>query len=181
MIRIRWSAPVTALALAACTATETPERMEARMRAESDSARAAITEHAAAMMRWIQNGHADSAAAIYAENARLHPANEPTVTGREAIRRKFEEWLAMGSWTYAIRTMEVVANGPLAVEWGTYVADFTPGPNAPPGMAAMFPDSGKYMVHWHRINGRWMIVDDIGNTSRPMAPPPTAAAGRRRS
>jgi hypothetical protein len=44
-------------------------------------------------------------------------------------------------------------------------------------MAAMFPDTGKYVTYWKKTNGNWQIVADIFNTSRPMAAPPSS--GRR--
>jgi ketosteroid isomerase-like protein len=174
----RWLA-LTLPVLAACAAKETPEQMEARMRAESDSARAAIEAIGLNMQRWVQGGHADSMASIYMEDARMYMANEPLIEGREAIRRRFEQFFEAGSWTFTPRILGVVANGPLAVERGTYVVGFTPGPNAPPGMAEMFPDSGKYVIHWHRVDGQWMVADDIGNSNRQMPMP--QPAGRRRS
>lgn len=171
------TAATATLLAAACRNAETPAQMEARMAAQSDSARAAFAAIAENMKRWVQTGQADSIAAVYADNARMYMANEPMIEGRANIRAKYAEFFGMGSWSWNVNTLGVVANGPLAVEWGTYTLAFTPGPNAPPMVAAMPPaDTGKFVVHWHKINGQWLIVDDIGNTSMPMAPPP----GQRR-
>jgi ketosteroid isomerase-like protein len=179
MSRIRSLTAGAALLFAACQAAETPEQMEARMAAEADSVRAAITAMAENAKRWVQGGHADSLASMYAENARMFFANEPIIEGRAAIQDKYAQFFQMGTWDWSPTVLGVVANGPLAVEWGTYTLGFTPAPNAPPEVRAMPPaDTGKYVVHWQRINGQWQIVNDIGNTSMPMAPPP---GQRRRS
>jgi len=35
-------------------------------------------------------------------------------------------------------------------------------------MAAMFPDSGSYMVHWHQVDGQWKIASLIVNGMKPL-------------
>jgi ketosteroid isomerase-like protein len=156
-------------AVAACAPKpETPEQAAARMAAETDSARAAIEAANAAFVRYFAAGHADSAAMNYAEGARALMPNEPMVEGRAAIQAKFAEWMAAGTWQMQVTTVSVEASGPLAVEVGTSVIGFTPGPNAPRGMAAMYPDSGKYVTVWKKVDGRWTIITDIFNSSRAM-------------
>jgi ketosteroid isomerase-like protein len=177
-VMIRRCAAVSLLVLAACAPKpETPEQMAARMQAESDSARTAIEAANARFVGYIASGKADSAAMNYAEDATLMPPNEPAVSGRAAIQAKFAEFMSYGTWQMSATTMRVDANGPMAVEQGTYVQDFKPGPHAPPGMAAMFPDTGKYLTAWKKVNGAWLIFGDISNTSRAM---PTPAAAKRR-
>jgi len=39
---------------------------------------------------------------------------------------------------------------------------------APAGMAAMFPDSGSYMVHWHLMDGQWKIASLVVNSMKPL-------------
>jgi len=169
-----WAA--AALLAAACAPKpETPEQAAARMAAESDSARAAIAAANARMVAHWAAGHADSAAMNYAEDAVVLMPNEPTVQGRAAIQAKMAEWLAAGSWQFQVTTTRVDASGPMAVEMGTIVMSFTPGPNAPRGMAAMFPDTLKYVTYWRKVGDTWLIAADISNSSRP-APPPS---GRR--
>ena len=63
----------------------------------------------------------------------------------------------------------MVANGPLAIEAGTYKITFTPA-----GAPAPITDTGKYLVHWHKVGDKWMMVDDIWNSdlpAMPMGPP----------
>jgi hypothetical protein len=35
---------------------------------------------------------------------------------------------------------------------------------------------GKYLVHWHRVDGKWLIADDIWNLDTPPAPAGPATA-----
>jgi ketosteroid isomerase-like protein len=174
----RGFAAVTLLALAACAPKpETPEQMAARMKAESDSAKTAIEAANTRFVRYFAAGKADSAAMNYAEDAVVMMSNEPEVRGRAAIQAKLAEWMGYGTWEMSATTTRVDANGPLAVEQGTYVQDFKPGPHAPAGMAAMFPDTGKYVTGWKKVNGAWLIIADISNSSRAM---PAPAAAKRR-
>lgn len=165
------------LALAACAPkSETPEQMAARMKAESDSARTAIEAVNARAHRYFSAGNVDALAMGYAEDVVVMMSNAPTIRGRAAIRAKLAEWMDLGSWEMTATTTRVDANGPLAVEQGTYVMAFRAGPRAPAGMAAMFPDTGKYVTAWRKVNGDWLVFADILNTDRPV---PGAAARRR--
>ena len=170
----RFLAGAAALALAACQTTETPQQMQARIESESQAARTAIEQRATAFGQHVAAGHADSLAMMYAENASVMAPNMPTANGRDAIREMFAGMFRSGSFQLHIAVDNVVANGPLAVERGRYHLTFTPA-----GGGTAVPDSGKYLVHWHRMNGDWKIVDDIWNSSVPM-PEPAPAPPRRR-
>jgi ketosteroid isomerase-like protein len=175
---IRHIAAVTLLALAACAPKpETPEQIAARMKAESDSAKTAIVAANGRFAGYFAAGKADSAAMNYAEDAALMLSNEPVIKGRAAIQAKIAEWMGRGAYQASVTTTRVDANGPLAVEQGTNVLNLKPGPHAPAGMAAMFPDTGKYVTVWKKVNGSWLIFADISNSSRPMPMP--ASAGKR--
>ena len=169
-------AAVTLLALAACAPKpETPEQAAARMKAESDSARTAIEAANARFHRYAATGNVDSAVMGYAVDVVVMMSNTPAIRGRAAIRAMLAEWMGYGTWEMTSTTTRVDANGPLAVEQGTYVQNFKAGPHAPAGMAAMFPDTGKYVTAWRKVNGDWLIFADIFNTDRPE---PAAAAKR---
>ena len=47
----------------------------------------------------------------------------------------------MGTSSLDLRTVSAMANGPLGVEYGTYVYNMTLAPGAPAAIAAMFPES----------------------------------------
>jgi ketosteroid isomerase-like protein len=174
---IRRLAAVTLLALAACAPRqETPEQMAARMKAESDSARTAIEDADARLHRYWAAGRADSIALLYAEDAVMMVPNSPATTGRAAMQAASAQYMSFGTWQLKTTVTRVDADGSLAVEQGTYVDNFVPGPHAPAGMAASFPDTGKFVTVWKKVNGVWLVYADIFNTNRPV---PAASAKRR--
>jgi uncharacterized protein (TIGR02246 family) len=168
---------LTAVALLAVAAVackppaETADQMAARMQAETDSARTAIAAQNRRFEAAMAAGSADSLAALYAENGSMMAPNMMGVTSRDSIRAAFGPMMQAGKSMLTLNTVTVSANGPMAVERGTYHFTFTPtrGPAQ--------PDSGKYLVHWHNVNGTWLMSDDIWNSDAPMAPP--APAPRR--
>jgi len=164
-------AAVALLALAACAPKpETPEQMATRMKAESDSARTAIEAAGTRWQRYYNAGKADSVAMLYAEDAVLMAPNEPLAKGRAAIQAVYSKWMALGT-SSTITTTRVDANGPIAVEQGTFAEALKPGQHAPPGMEAMVPDTGKYVTAWKKVNGTWLMFADISNTSRAIPAP----------
>ncbi|HEX9579773.1 MAG TPA: nuclear transport factor 2 family protein [Gemmatimonadales bacterium] len=170
---------IAALALlAACQQAETPERTQARMAQESSMFRERVGGLAVSWERWNAAGQADSIASVFTAEGRMMQPNGPTLVGRDAIRANQAQLFAMGQWTVDLNLESAMSNGPLGIDRGRYQLSFARGPNAPPE-AAMIPpvDSGKYLVHWHQVNGTWMIADLIWNSDLPM-PAPTPARRR---
>jgi ketosteroid isomerase-like protein len=162
------------LALAACAPKpETAEQAQARLRAESDSAKTAIEAANARFARYLAAGQAESAALIYAEDAVMYPSGTPAITGRAAILAQFQQWVGMGRWTVKPTTHQVEASGPVAVETGSNVTTFTPGPQAPRGMAVRYPDTTNYETTWRKVDGRWLITRDMAVTTRAPSPAKT--------
>ncbi len=165
-------APCVAIALlaAACAPKpETPEQAATRMKAEADTVRLAIDAQNARFTRFLAASQAESVASVYAEDAVYYPANEPAVRGRAALVSSFRAMFATGSFTVAPKTLSVEANGPIAIETGSNVIGFTPGPKAPAGAKA-FTDTIKYVTTWRRVGGQWLISNDIGTTDRAAQP-----------
>lgn len=159
---------VAVVLVAACAKTETPEQRTARMQAEGDSARTAVTARSAALAGFISANNADSSAAIYAEDAVFMPPNMATVTGRAGIREAFAGMhQGMGAGQMHFTTQNVSASGDIAVERGRWHWQPAEGNRMP-------ADSGKYLVHWHRQGGTWMIVEDIFNADTPAVPAPVS-------
>ena len=164
-------AAVTLLALAACAPKpETPEQMATRMKAESDSAKTAIEAIEARWAQYYNAGKTDSVAMLYAEDAVKMIPNEPLARGRAAIQAQLTKEMALGTST-SLTTTRVDANGLIAVEQGTWADALKPGQHAAAGMAAMVPDTGKYVTAWKKVNGTWLIFADISNSSRAMPAP----------
>lgn len=155
--------------IAGCTpAAETAEQAEARMASETTAARTAIEASNQSFMAHFGAGHGDSVAAFYAENGRVMAPNMPAAVGRAAIATAIT---AMGAAKPALvlTTEEVSASGPMAVERGAYKITLTL-----PGVPAPVTETGKYLVHWHKVGDKWMMVEDIWNSDLPLpgAPAP---------
>jgi len=151
--------------IAACQpAAETAEQAEARMASEAAAARTAIEASQARFVVHFNAGQGDSLAAHYTEDGRVMAPNTPVASGRQAIAASMG---MMGGATLVLTTESVAANGSLAVERGTYKITLTP-----PGATAPITDTGKYLVHWHKVGDNWMMVDDIWNSDLPAMPEP---------
>ncbi len=169
---VRRTAAALLLVLAACAPKpETAEQAAARMKAESDSAKVAIEAANARFVRYLAEGKADSAALCYAEDAVLMNPNSPPVRARDAIRAELQGILGWGTLEVTPTTERVEANGPLAIELGSYIQNLRPGPHAPPFVAALFPDTGKYVTAWSKVNGSWVILARSNNSNRALPMP----------
>ena len=149
--------------IAACQpAAETAEQAEARMASEAAAARTAIEASQARFVVHFNAGQGDSLAAHYTEDGRVMAPNTPVASGRQAIAASMG---MMGGATLVLTTESVAANGSLAIERGTYKITLTP-----PGATAPITDTGKYLVHWHKVGDTWLKVDDIWNSDLPAMP-----------
>ncbi len=161
--------PTLALAAAACQPkAETPDQAMARMQTETAAARAAIDSVNREFTTHLNMGHADMVAAMYTEDGVAMPPNMPAASGREAIKNALGEFAAMKA-QLTLTSTSVSASGPMAVERGTYSVTLTP-----PGAKAPVTDTGKYLVHWRQVDGKWMLAEDIWNSDLPPMPAPPA-------
>lgn len=170
----RWAMAAGLAALvAACGGKETPEQASARMTAESDSAMNAIRAKDVKFAAAFNAGQFDSVAAFYMDLGRIMPPNDKSAVGRPAIKAMLAAMTDEGAPHLSLAPTDVVANGPVAIERGTYVMELTPkaGSRAP-----AMSDTGKYLVHWQKVSGEWQIADDIFNSDRPAAAPAPAKA-----
>ena len=107
---------------------------------------------------------ADRTAAFYEDNAELLPVAEPAVAGRDAIRRKWSEFMGIpGFSNQASPTrVDISTDGTLAYTRGTYETAMT-GADGKPTV-----ERGKYLTVWRRqADGSWRIVQDMSNTDTP--------------
>jgi ketosteroid isomerase-like protein len=161
--------------LAACQTQETPQQMQARMSKESDAFRQAIAGTAKRWEGWIAAGQADSIASVFMEQGREMPPNAPAAVGRASIRQFEAQNAAMLDGKLTIKTEEALANGPLGIERGSFSFEGKAKPGAPKGMPATVSDEGKYLIHWHNMNGQWRVAELIWNSNKPMMMAPPAA------
>lgn len=136
---------------------------------ESRQARAELETVITNWERWVAEGKVDSMASVLAENSYTLAPNQPAIVGREAWLAAFRPMFAQGQWTYDITIESVVAYGPLAVQRGSYVLTFAPGPGAPSGVKAM-SDTGKYLWRWQKVDGRWQLAAAAWSSNRPAQP-----------
>ncbi len=138
----------------------------------TDSVRETIERHNANLVRWYAAGDIDSVASVFSEDAWQMPPNSPPLVGREAIRAYWRQAVEWGHWGFTLSTQDVQVSGPMAVERGKYVLEFTAASDAPPGMAS-FEDRGNYLVHWRlEPDGEWRIVGDAPVSDLPPEPKP---------
>ena len=166
----RWITLATAsLLLAACAKPETAEQMQARMNTESAAAKTAITSMAHDYGVHMSAGHVYTVLTYFTSDAVVLPPNHAAVSGLEAIGTWMRgDPMPPGS-SLTITTVDVAANGPLAVERGTYA--FTmPAMGRNPAVNV----TGKYLNHLHMVDGKWKIAAQIWSDDTPAMPMPTA-------
>jgi Tfp pilus assembly protein PilF/ketosteroid isomerase-like protein len=121
--------------------------------------RIAVTRITDAWEAGARAGDGAAIAALYADDAVIHPANEPPAQGREALDAYFAA--SYGEPVdVTFTTVEIVVSGDLAYEVGA---------SASPAGA------GKYLTLYRRVGDEWKIVADTWSDDAP--PAATAAAG----
>jgi ketosteroid isomerase-like protein len=167
MFRARWLCAAAAL-LVACQSHETPQQAQARMEKESEAFTTAAAAGDKRYAAWLAAGQADSIANVFTEQGREMPPNQPAVVGRAAIKAYEARNAATFAANLVIRGESYMASGPLGVERGSYTFEGKAKPGAPKGVPAAVKDDGKYLLHWHNVNGQWLIADMIWNSNRSM-------------
>jgi ketosteroid isomerase-like protein len=158
-----------ALAISACHKTETAEQSAARIKAESETARPTFEAMMESYSRHFNAANVDSLVALYGDETHVMPPNTRPVEGREGVRKLFSTYFAQGpGGTLDLKVQSVTVSGPMAVVRTGWV--FTPAAGAP-----MPADTGEGVAHWQKVDGRWVVVEDIWRSNLPpMPPPPTS-------
>jgi uncharacterized protein (TIGR02246 family) len=120
--------------------------------------REAITAGDKAFMEAFQQGDAVALAALYTVDGQLLPPNSDFITGREAIQAFWKGVVEMGIKSAKLEIVEVEGMGKTAYEVGKYTL-FADGEQV--------LDSGKYVVIWKQVAGKWRLYRDIWNSSMP--------------
>ena len=97
----------------------------------------------------------------YADNSISLPSYQPMMRGHDAMReahKKQHEQGDMKITAFELTTTDVIAEGNLAVEIGTYTISMTM-----PEMGEI-DDYGKYITVWENQGGDWKIRADTWNT-----------------
>jgi len=146
--------PLLACLVLVAACTESPQKAQARMQAETEAARPQIAAQLARFARGAAMGNADTMLSIYAPNAVLMPPNLQA-TDLSGARQRMA---AIGPYQVSFATRSLEVNGNTAIERGVWSATMSP-----PGFAFSIVRDGKYLAHWRRIDGQWLMVEHIWN------------------
>ena len=131
---------------------------------QSGDAEAVIHRASADFTRAVNAGNVDAIVSAYGDSAVLMPPNAPAFRGKDSIRKFWSGFLAIGKFDGSLVTDDVIQSGDLAVETGHYELTITPK-----GSTTTVKDSGKYLVAWQKVDGKWRIERDIFNSNLPAA------------
>ena len=96
-------------------------------------------------------------ASLYADDALVMAPGAEAVEGREAIQAALAGILeAAGGSRMAIETLELMSQGDVLIDVGSFVESAADGSHK---------DHGKYIAVWKKIDGSWKIIRDIWNSS----------------
>jgi ketosteroid isomerase-like protein/quercetin dioxygenase-like cupin family protein len=103
----------------------------------------------------------DQFVSFFATDARAYPPGMPIVSGTDAIRELISQMMAAPGFSLSwepTRT-EVSASGDVGVTTGSYTSSM-----------AGVTEVGKYVTVWRKIDGAWMVTDDIFNADSVPVP-----------
>ncbi len=143
--------------LVSCTTAPPPDTT-----AEDSQAIKAVSK------QWVDafnRGDGAALAALYTEEAKRFPPNNPMIVGRENIQVWIQALLDAGVGDLQSTTIDLHVNGDMAYEVGKYTLTIQSEEGE------VVSDSGNYVEIWKRVNGSWKIIADIFNSSVPL---PTA-------
>lgn len=144
-----------AVAVGACAAPPPPDTSAADT--------AAINALRDAWMTAYNAADADGVANLYTEDAIDMPSQQPTVTGRAAIRDYIAAQLGMGAAVATVTSDELQLMGDWAYDRGSYSTTITPAAGDPMTV------TGRYIVILQRqADGSWKLARGIDNS--PVAP-----------
>ncbi|MFP3550387.1 DUF4440 domain-containing protein [Paraburkholderia sp. SIMBA_049] len=124
-----------------------------------DTVRASIEASNKKFEQAVSHGDAAGIASTYTESAKLLPANDHVVSGRNAITQYWQAAIDSGLRAIRLTSVEVEAHGSTAYEVGKYTV---------PGEGGKVYDAGDYVVIWKRANGQWKQHRDIWTTNTPV-------------
>lgn len=160
---MRFRIPLFAVALlSACEQPGTPQPEGGAPETDADAARSAITDANALWVRWVNENKPDSLVTLYMENGVMMAPDVPMATGRDSILARIRPLIIPGA-TLAITGDNVSVSGPIAVVRGAYTYT-APAQGGNPAVNVR----GKFLEHWHNVDGRWLIAENIWNADAPM-------------
>ena len=107
----------------------------------------------------------DAVANVYADDARLLPANGPRADGHDAIRAAWAQVLRTPGLDLRVTSSDVTVTeaGDLAIDVGAYQMNMTDAKGKP------VQDVGKYVTILKKVGEEWKISVDTFNSDMPIA------------
>lgn len=115
-----------------------------------------------ALAEAIASGDVERCAALYTGDAWVMPDAMPTCRGGEGVRGFLGGAIGSGIAAARFTTLDVEAEGNLAVENGRYEL-YAAHPNGDRAKV----DEGRYLMVWRRVNDSWYIHRDMFNHAEP--------------
>ena len=130
---------------------------------DAAAARAAIVAADSAWMRAVQAKNVDSLMPYYAPNAISMSEGSKAVTGPGEIRALYENFVKANPRDMSIKIGEVSFSddGTMAWDHGSFEGTMD-GPRGNPIRVA-----GNYLNVWKNLNGKWVMVAEINNSTTP--------------
>ena len=125
--------------------TTQPVRVQAAIAAQND-----------VFMQAFARGDAPALAALYTSNGQALPPGGDIATGPQAIQALWQGAMDMGITNARLETIELEQYDDTAIEVGRYTLS----------AAEKVLDTGKYIVIWKELDGRWRLHRDMWNSSR---------------
>lgn len=163
MIRILYLIPL--LLIFSCDERSNTDNEAQRMDNESKEAKKSIDKINKQIETFYKTKQGDSLLSFMADNVIQLPPNSAPLRGKDSVRKYWEQLFKFGNIDFSITAEDVKAIGPLAVELGKYVFNFTPYKNSP---IPRIVDSGNYLVHWQKISRAWKIIWDAPVSTMPL-------------
>ncbi len=119
----------------------------------------AINRERQTFLAALYSGDLDILMALWSEDGVVMPPNEPSVTGKEAIRSWLQDLLNQFAVQLTITSEEVEVFGDWAFVRTTYTTALTPKAGG-----EVVEESGKNIWIWKReVNGSWKLAHNIWN------------------
>lgn len=144
---------------------ETDNEVNKRIESESMQAKESISNNNKQIEKWYKAKQADSLISYMADDIIQFPPDSKPLVGKDSVKNYWTQLFQLGNIDFSLRTQDVKANGPLAIEWGKYSLTFSPDEKSP---VPAFADSGNYLVYWRKINNKWKAVWDAPVSTMPL-------------
>jgi uncharacterized protein (TIGR02246 family) len=132
-------------------------------RADVSADEMAVKEISNNWLNLDRNNDIDGILELFDDNAVVYRRNQEPVKGKDAIRQSILSDKQMNPKQvneWKTERVEVASSGDLAVEYGTFTASNL-------GADGQGTDKGNYVTVYRKIDGKWKVVADIGNSSKP--------------